>query len=287
MIFLNTDIDIGAKKYRKSKAAETVTAIVPHWGDPKPLARALASIAAQTVPVAKTIVIDDASPSKYRAGIEACVEEIRNKGLSVCLLVMPQNSGPAAARNLGWDAARTEHIAFLDNDDVWHPEKIARQTAFMRETGAHFCAHVYCHNRPMELLRDDSLVYGFHQFLLRNRVSTPTVMVRRDVSIRFPATQRRSEDYALWLRLVKQAPMPFLNAELARGFKKPWGEAGLSADMKAMLEGQIQTYQSLHQDGLIGRVLVRGLLLWSRVRYLRRLLRLRINSVNSRKWFTK
>lgn len=253
-----------------------VTVIVPHWGDAAPLERALRSILGQTDPVAETIVVDDASPEEYRGDIGACIDAMRADGMAIRVLIMPRNGGPAAARNLGWAEARTEYVAFLDSDDVWHPEKIARQSAVMRETGAAFCGHVYCHNRPMERLGEAYRTYGFRQFLLRNRVSTPAVMLRRDVGPRFPVNQRRSEDYALWLRLAKQAPMVFLEAELARGFKQVWGEGGLSADLKAMTLGQVQTYRGLRDDGLIGPGLVGGLVLWSWLRHLRRVLKQRL-----------
>ena len=207
-----------------SVSEHTVTAIVPHFGNVATLRRALRSIHKQTYPVTETIVIDDASPEEYVRDIEHCVDQMRLAGLAIRRLVTPRNLGPAAARNLGWAEASTKYIAFLDSDDVWHPEKIARQITVMRDTGAVFCGHIYCHNYPMERLGETCRTYDFQQFLLRNRVSTPTVMLRRDLGPRFPDGQRRSEDYALWLLLAKRAPMVFLDAELARGFKRAWGE---------------------------------------------------------------
>ena len=51
-------------------------------------------------------------------------------------LQVASNGGVAAARNLALDAAAGQFVAFLDSDDWWHPQKLERQLATMRETGA-------------------------------------------------------------------------------------------------------------------------------------------------------
>ncbi|MDZ7745932.1 MAG: glycosyltransferase [Halobacteriales archaeon] len=49
------------------------------------------------------------------------------------------DTGPADARNAGLDRASTRHVAFLDADDLWVPDKLERQLDRMAETGAGLC----------------------------------------------------------------------------------------------------------------------------------------------------
>jgi len=50
----------------------------------------------------------------------------------------PQNSGAAITRNNALRRAQGKWIAFLDSDDLWHPEKLEKQVKFMVENGYHF-----------------------------------------------------------------------------------------------------------------------------------------------------
>jgi glycosyltransferase involved in cell wall biosynthesis len=98
-----------------------VSCIVPVFNGQRYLGEALDSILAQTYRAFEIIVADDGSTD----GTSAVAGRY---GRSVRYLRQP-NAGPAAARNLGLSAARGEFVAFVDQDDLWHPEKLARQMA--------------------------------------------------------------------------------------------------------------------------------------------------------------
>ncbi len=98
-----------------------VSCIVPVFNGERYLKEALESIRAQTYRPLEIIVADDGSTD----GTAAVVADY---GAQVRYLRQP-TAGPSATRNLGLRAAQGEFVAFLDADDLWHPEKLARQMA--------------------------------------------------------------------------------------------------------------------------------------------------------------
>jgi glycosyltransferase involved in cell wall biosynthesis len=103
-------------------AEPLVSVIVPVHRGERFLAAALDSVEAQTHPRVETIVVDDGSPDAS-AEIAAARPHVH--------LVRQAHAGVAAARNAGLAVARGELVAFLDQDDAWMPEKLARQAAFL------------------------------------------------------------------------------------------------------------------------------------------------------------
>ena len=101
--------------------ALTVSCIVPVYNGETFLAEALDSIIAQSEPPFEIIVVDDGSTDGTPEVIRRYGERIRYE--------RQDNAGPAAARNTGLGLANGELIAFLDADDLWHAEKLARQSA--------------------------------------------------------------------------------------------------------------------------------------------------------------
>lgn len=101
-----------------------ISCVVSVFNGERYLRQALSSIFAQTYQPIEVIVADDGSTDGSHAIATSSRESVR--------LMTQATAGPAATRNLGLAAARGELVAFLDADDLWHPEKLASQVARFR-----------------------------------------------------------------------------------------------------------------------------------------------------------
>jgi glycosyltransferase involved in cell wall biosynthesis len=98
-----------------------ITCVVPVFNGERYLRSTLDSMLGQTYTPVEVIVADDGSTDGTPAVVDSYDGRVR--------YVRQPNTGHGAARNLGLDAARGELVAFLDADDLWHPEKLERQMA--------------------------------------------------------------------------------------------------------------------------------------------------------------
>ncbi|HET8900030.1 MAG TPA: glycosyltransferase family 2 protein [Rhodanobacteraceae bacterium] len=95
---------------------------------------ALASVLAQTHPAHEIVVVDDASPAGSATTLVGLDPRVR-------VLRLAENGGPGAARQAGSEATTACWIAYLDGDDLWQPEKLARQLAFAADHPDHSVIH--------------------------------------------------------------------------------------------------------------------------------------------------
>jgi glycosyltransferase involved in cell wall biosynthesis len=98
-----------------------ISCIVPVFNGEGYIREALESILAQTHRPLEIIVADDGSTDRTASIVAGFGERVR--------YVKQSNKGPATARNLGLSMATGDLVAFLDADDLWHPEKLERQLA--------------------------------------------------------------------------------------------------------------------------------------------------------------
>ena len=97
----------------------SISCIVPVYNGARFLAEALESILAQTLRPTEIIVVDDGSTDATPAVGRAYSQHV--------FYVRQPNAGPASARNLGIGFATGSFLSFLDADDLWHADKLARQ----------------------------------------------------------------------------------------------------------------------------------------------------------------
>jgi glycosyltransferase involved in cell wall biosynthesis len=101
--------------------APLISVIVPTFDGERYLEAALASVLTQPWRPLEVVVSDDGSSDGTVTMAQASGAPVR--------VVRQTRGGPAAARNLGLSAARGDFIAFIDQDDLWIPEKLAVQMA--------------------------------------------------------------------------------------------------------------------------------------------------------------
>ncbi|MDB6047658.1 MAG: hypothetical protein JWR17_404 [Pseudomonas sp.] len=213
----------------------SVSVILPHYDAIDTIKRSIDSIVNQTLPVGEVVIVDDGSSvaDELRLLISSYKDIV-----PIVFIAEPVNRGAAHARNIGIQHSRFKYLAFLDADDVWHPEKIKTQYTLMEENGISLSGHGYVFNLFNEnfetSISDEFVSLSEQNFIWGNPLFTPTVMARRDGFILFDDQFRRIEDYKCWYENLANGKFVRMSANLAGGFKAPIGVSGLSGSIKLM-----------------------------------------------------
>jgi glycosyltransferase involved in cell wall biosynthesis len=221
-------------------AQPRISVVIPTFNRLQKLQHAMDSVLQQTRQVDELVVVDDGSTD----GTFEWLSEISAQTRYPYIVALQQkNGGPAAARNTGIKRASGELIAFLDDDDTWHPDKMQRQLLVLQATPE--LALLGCASDTLKMWGGSRVVnVGEWGLVCRNRFPTSSVIARRDVLIArggFPEDMRHCEDYALWLKIVAGRKCAFLNDVLVSysGGKPGFGHSGLSADVGALHLGEL------------------------------------------------
>lgn len=179
---------------------------------PEVLQRALDSVAAQTYRNIELIVVNDAPEDKEL--VQRLGELVASYPISTQYIVHERNLGACAARNTGLSHAKGTVVAFLDDDDSWLPDKLERQMWKMQTSGADIvsCAHYMLIDgcRPITIALETRPSFcrnSYDWILCENFIgSTSYPLIRRSVLDQaggFDPAMRSSQDYDLWIRILK------------------------------------------------------------------------------------
>ncbi len=183
--------------------------LLPIWNGAATLSAALDSLAAQTLPDWELVAVDDGSTD----GTGRLLEARARHDSRIRPLHLP-HGGIVSALNAGLAVARGPYVARLDADDTAHPERLARQAAWLDahpETGLVSCRVAFGGDPERSagfarivdwmnacLSREDIRLQRFRETPLPH----PSVMFRRDLPVRYGgyADGPFPEDWELWLR---------------------------------------------------------------------------------------
>lgn len=183
------------------------------------LAEAVASVRAQSRPVSEIVLVDDGAPDP---GLRDVAEAL---GLTY---LRQDASGVSAARNSGVEISRGRWLAFLDDDDVWHPERIALQVAALDARTSAIAAHGggwHMDADGRDLHRNWGAPAAGSHDMLAGRVDFPritTLLVDRTAFRAvggFDPAMRYSEDNDLMLRLLQVGEFAAVDAPLV-GYRR-------------------------------------------------------------------
>jgi len=194
---------------------ESVSAVIPVYNGAGFIHRALDSVLAQTHPVEQIIVVDDGSTDKTASAVS-------EYGGRVEYIYQP-NAGAAAARNTGIRAVRGDWVAFLDSDDEWLPDRLARQFElvckypelawisgnFLRSSQGESGAHADPARAARWWGETDTPRRFFEAFAQDLWGCTDTMLIRRSVFDEvglFSEDLRRANDIDMWFRIAYRHP---------------------------------------------------------------------------------
>lgn len=197
----------------------------------------------------EVIVVDDCSTDNTAE----VVQEYIKKENRIKYHRLEKNSGAALARNKAINLATGKYMAFLDSDDVWFPEKLAKQIGFMEENDYGFTCTSYTKiGEQGEYLNRTIVAQPKRDYdgVLKTCPGNSTVIYNAEKLGKFkiPDIKKRN-DYVMWLQVIKKEKYLY-------GIEEPLGShrirtEGISSNKKSLVGYHWKVYREIENLSLL------------------------------------
>jgi teichuronic acid biosynthesis glycosyltransferase TuaG len=182
-----------------------VSIITPSFNSEKFISETILSVQNQTHQNWEMIIVDDCSTDKT---VEIIQSFIKND-TRLQLHKLDKNSGAGIARNTAIKAAKGDYIAFLDADDLWKPEKLAKQLTFMKANNLPFTFSFYDWideaGKPLKKTIEAPRNLTYKQLFFCNYVGNLTGIYDVNFFGKIPISSiRKRQDWIMWLTILKK-----------------------------------------------------------------------------------
>jgi teichuronic acid biosynthesis glycosyltransferase TuaG len=194
---------------------DLISIIIPNYNSERYIEDTLLSVVRQSYPHWELIIVDDCSTD----GSVAIIQRLATADSRTRLIRLDAPSGgPAHPRNVGLEHAMGKYVAFLDSDDVWHPQKLEIQLLALRKHNASFCSTAITRFQKIdEIAKEQVETFDISQTLASMTVQeiSHSVLIRKNIipnssvlaerqlfaHIRFheAARYKAIEDFHCWL----------------------------------------------------------------------------------------
>ncbi|MBI2995188.1 MAG: glycosyltransferase [Candidatus Melainabacteria bacterium] len=196
-----------------------VSIIIPTYNRENFISETIESVLNQTFKDFEIVIINDGSTDNTKKKLEKFNTKIK--------LINQANSERAVSRNNGVKNSNGEYIAFLDSDDLWEKDKLEKQVEILDKYKDMVLVYSQCsriNENGIKIKTAKRQLEGysgniFEKLLLRNIISSPTPLVRRDFfekTIGFQTQYVPYEDWEFWLRFSLFGKFYFIPERLAR-----------------------------------------------------------------------
>ncbi len=235
---------------------DLVSIVMPSYNTAQYIAKSIQSVINQTYHNWELIIVDDCSTDDTDA-VVADISDTR-----IRYLKNEKNSGAAVSRNYALREAKGRWIAFLDSDDLWMPEKLEKQINFMEKNGYSFS---YTNYEEIDVNGNKT---GVHVTGPKRITKTGmfnycwpgclTVMYDRNVVglIRIEDI-KKTNDYAMWLKVCKRADCYLLDECLAQYRKGRVGSVSTHS-IKTMIGWHYKLYREAEKQNAVTSIVNTG-----------------------------
>ena len=227
-----------------------VSIITPSFNSEKFIEQTIQSVLYQTYVNWELILVDDFSTDDTFA----IAQKFAKNDLRIKCFQLSKNSGAGIARNFGLSKSTGQYIAFLDADDLWKPEKLEKQVAFMHTHNLPFTFSFY------ETISENGTKTGktitapkhlkYYQLFFCNFVGNLTGIYAVDYFGKIPInSSKKRQDWMLWLTILQNIktahPVPeSLAYYRIRG-------TSLSSSKINLLKHNFNVYRNFHQFNVV------------------------------------
>ena len=181
-----------------------VSIITPNWNCEKYIAETIESVLAQTYQNWELLIQDDCSTD----GSLLVVHRYAKTDSRIKIEVNPKNSGAAVTRNNAIKRSKGIYLAYLDSDDIWVPEKLEKQLAFMEKHRCDACFSSYehmdtdCVSLGVQAKVKKSVTY--RDLLIHDWFGCLTLIYKQNLNNKiYGIDVPKANDYALFLNVMK------------------------------------------------------------------------------------
>lgn len=248
---------------------DLVSIITPMYKGEAFVGETIKSVLSQSYSNWEMIIVDDCSPDNG-AGI-AEVEKWSKNDNRIKLIASKVNKGSSGARNIALREAKGRYIAFLDSDDIWHPDFLQSQLKFMNENDAPLVFSSYRRideNTKEELLKPfiaprkvnyRSLLKTcpiFPSTAIYDTSKTPKIYFNENLG-------SMRDDYVYWLQMFKDIEYGYGNREILVDYRMR--KSSVTGNKSKVIKPQWNVLYKVEKLGLIPSAYY--LLCWAIISY--------------------